>query len=517
MRLRSPQIAAAIATTVALALAGCGDDADARGDLASLVPPDVPLYAEAALRPEGDQRDAIESLSGQVAGIDDPGEMLIAEIDRSLAEEPGDFTYEDDIEPWLGERGAVFVRSFEDGPSGPDAAVMVEVTDTDAAQEFLDASVEAEPDQVGEERDYGGFDYMTSAAGDAVVGLVGDVLVAGTEASFKVAVDAGEGESLAESEEYTERLDPLADDTFATLYLEPGAAIDAAIEAGDVDPEAARAIEPLLGGALTEPVALGLTAADDSATLEAVATVEEGHSVGAGSLLEGLPGDSLLALGGADLGPVIDRRLDQLTNSGIPGAASIERRLRGQTGIDLRRDVTPWLGDAALFLRGTQVPGIAAGLIAETSDPQGPRKLVDVVQARVEAESGLRSAAPPPGADYGFSVGIPGIGAGLDVGAVGDRLIAVGGTALGQVLEPEETLGDDEAFQAAAERLGDDFPPSFYLDVQQGFVLAERGEDADSPDYDEARPYVEKLGSLVAGARVDDDVLVSRLILTLAQ
>ena len=517
MRLRSPQIATAIATAAVLALAGCGDDADAGSDLASLVPPDVPLYAEAVLRPEGHQREAIESLSEQVAGIEDPGGMLIAELNRSLAEEPGEFTYEEDIEPWLGERGAVFVRSFEDGPSGPDAAALIELTDTDAAQEFIDASAESEPDQVGEERSYGGFDYLTSAESDTVVGLVDDVLVVGTEASFKVAVDAGDGESLAGSEEYTDRLDPLTDDSLGTLYLEPGAAIDAAIEAGDVDADAARAVEPLLGGALSEPVALGLTAGEDSATLEAAATVEEGHSVGADSLLEGLPGGSLLALGGADLGPMIDRWLDDLTNSGIPRAASIERRLRAQTGIDLRRDITPWLGDTALFLRGTQVPGLAAGLVAETSDPEGPRTLVDVVQARVEAESGLRSAAPPQGADYGFSIGIPGLGAGLDVGVADDLLIAVGGATFEEVLDPEETLGDDEAFQAAAERLGDEFSPNLYLDVQYGLMLAERGQDADSPDYDEARPYVEKLGSLVAGARGDDGLLVSRLILTLAE
>jgi Protein of unknown function (DUF3352) len=517
LRARSHHLVAVLATAAALALAGCGDDGEAGTDLASLVPPDVPLYAEASVRPEGDQRDAIESLTEQVAGIEDPGELLIAQLDRALAEEPGDFTYEEDIEPWLGERGAAFILSFEDGPSGPAAAAMVEVTDTDAAQEFIDSSAEADPDQVGDEGSYEGFDYLTSAAGDAVVGLVDDVLVVGTEAAFKVAVDAREGESLAESEEYTEHLDALADDTVGTVHVKPGATIDAAIAGGDVDPEAARAIEPLLGGALPEAVALGLTAGDDSATLEAVASVEDGHSVGAGSLLEGLPGDSQLALGGAELGPVIARSLDQLTNSGIPGAASIERRLRAETGIDPRRDVTPWLGDAAFFLRGTQVPGIAAGLVAETSDPQGPRKLVDAVQARVEAESGLRSASPPQGADYGFSVGIPGLGAGLDVGVADDLLIAVGGTTFDQVLEPEEILGDNEAFQAAAERLGDEFSPNFYLDVQYGLMLAERGADAASPDYDAARPYVENLGSLVAGARVDDDLLVSRLILTLAE
>jgi hypothetical protein len=37
------------------------------------------------------------------------------------------------------------------------------------------------------------------------------------------------------------------------------------------------------------------------------------------------------------------------------------------------------------------------------------------------------------------------------------------------------------------------------------------------PGYEQARAYVEQLGSFIAGTRVDDELLVSRLILTLAQ
>ncbi len=506
---------AAVACAAGLALSGCGGDG-AAGELAAAVPPDVPLYAEAVIRPEGDQREAIESLSEQLAGIDDPGARLIGELDRALAEEPGDFTYEEDIEPWLGERGAVFVRSFRGEAMEPDAAVIVEVTDTGAAQEFIDAAAASDPENAGEERSYRDVEYRTTD--DAAVGLIGDTLVVGTEASFKVAVDASEGESLAESEEFTRRIEPLADDRLATVYLDPAAAIEAAISAGDVDHEAARLAEPLLGGALSDPVTLGLVASEDAATLDVVGTVDGAHpAAGDGSLVENLPSGSWLAVGASDLGPAVERWLDQLANSGIPGAEALERRIKAETGLDLRRDVTPWLGDAAAFISGTGVPGMAFGLVAETTDPEGPRKLVETVQRLAEADSGLRSAAPPPGADYGFSLGIPGIGAGAEVGVVGDRLAAALATSIEQVLEPDETLAGDDRFQEAAEPLGEDFPPSLFLDIQQGFALAELGADADSPDYDAARPYVEKLGSLVGGARVEDGLLVSRLIVTLAQ
>ena len=140
MRARLLQLAAAATVAASLALGGCGDD-DAT-DLASLVPPDVPLYVEAVLRPDHDQQAAIESLTSKAAGLDDPGQALVAALDESLATEPGDFTYADDIEPWLGDRGALFVRSFGDTP---DAAVLVEVSDTGAAEDFLDQAAEADP------------------------------------------------------------------------------------------------------------------------------------------------------------------------------------------------------------------------------------------------------------------------------------------------------------------------------------------------------------------------------------
>ena len=141
MRARPVQFAAACAVALCGALGGCGggsDSGSAASDLTSLVPPDVPFYAEAVIRPDGDQREAIESLSSQVAGIDDPGSLIVGRLDAALADEPGDFTYEDDIAPWLGERGAVFLRSFDQSGYGIDGAVAVEVTDAGAAQDFID-------------------------------------------------------------------------------------------------------------------------------------------------------------------------------------------------------------------------------------------------------------------------------------------------------------------------------------------------------------------------------------------
>jgi hypothetical protein len=212
---------------------------------------------------------------------------------------------------------------------------------------------------------------------------------------------------------------------------------------------------------------------------------------------------------------MLEHSLDQLSNSGLPGAGQIERRVREATGLDLGDDVFGWLGDAAAFVQGTGVPGLSAGVIAETSDPEGPRAALKALQRTAEAESGLSSSGPPEGASYGFSIGIPGVGGGAEAGVIGDQLVAVFGATAEQVLEPSETLGENAEFEAAIAALGDELVPALYVDLPSFFQVAEAGADGDI-DYDAIRPYIESFASLVAGTRVDGGLGLSRVTVSLA-
>lgn len=145
-----------LAASVVLGIAGCGGGDP--GGLASFAPPDAPLYAEFVLRPEGDQAGAVESFAERVGGIDDPGAELVAGLDAVFADNDLDYTYANDVEPWLGERAAVFVRSFEPSSVGggvPDFALIVETSDPDAARGFVDRLVETDP-APQQARSYGG-------------------------------------------------------------------------------------------------------------------------------------------------------------------------------------------------------------------------------------------------------------------------------------------------------------------------------------------------------------------------
>ncbi len=509
----------ALVVAASVGIGGCGGgDGDGSEGLASLAPPDAPLFVETVIRPEGDQAEAIESFTERVGGISDPGAAVIAEVDRWLSENQLDATYADDLEPWLGTHGAVFVSSFKTSgatESSPDFAAMVEVEDADAASEFLDGIV-GEDAAAEEQRSYEGNDYYTSEIG-FTAGIVDEsTFVFGTETAFKVAVDASQGESLAESEEYTDRIDELPDDALGSFFFEPAAAIEAAIVSENLGPAEAQMIGPLLGGPLSQPIAATLTATPDSASVDIAAMVESVTALNVGSsLLTDLPGGSWFAIAVADLGPMLERNLDQLSSSGLPGAGEIERQVRERTGLDLGDDVFGWLDDAAAFVQGTSSPGFSAGLIAETSDPQAPRALLDALQKLAEQSSGFTSSGPPEGAESGFSIGLPGVGGGAEAGVIGDQFVAVIGATAKQALEPSETLGDNPDFQAAATALGDDLSPGLYLDLPSFFAVAEQGSDGDI-DYDEARRYIEAFASLVAGYRVDGDLALSRITVSLA-
>jgi hypothetical protein len=497
-----PSIPAAILVAAVVATAGCGGSGS--DQLASLAPPDVPLYAEITLRPDDDQEAAISSFTRRVAGIGDPEAVLVTELDRALARDEAEISF-DDIDPWLGDRASVFVRSFEpvdvadDVPvSGdvPDFAVAVEVTDVGETRTFLERAAESDPDPE-EERSYKGVDYTLDSDEGIAVGFIDDHLVFGTEPSFKVAVEASEG-------------DPLV-----SAFVEPGEVIDGLLSSSHENPADARFLRPVLAGPLAGPVGISLSATPTAASLEMAAVQEGGEQPSGSSLLEALPAGSWLAAAARDLGAPLTQLLEQLDSSGLPNTGSWQRRFRMETGLDLRADVLGWLGDTAVFAQGSASPLFRAGLIAETDDRDAPRALLERVERRVEQSTGLRSAGAPPEADYGFRIGIPSLGRGVEAGVVGQRLVAVIGGSIAQVLDAPETLADDASYRAAREALGADLSPALYVRLRGLLDLVERGDPR--PEFRAAVPYLAGFDSLIAGHRAEDGMALWRLTLTLAQ
>src|SRR5688500_1024838 len=141
---------------VALALAGCGDeDGDAASGPASVIPADMAFYFEGTIRPEGEQAENIDALLSDlgelplIGAVADPRDFAIGQLEAEAANAGIDFSYEDDIEPWLGEKAGF--GATQDAEGETKFVVAIETTDEDAARESIEGLfAQGNPTEEGE-------------------------------------------------------------------------------------------------------------------------------------------------------------------------------------------------------------------------------------------------------------------------------------------------------------------------------------------------------------------------------
>ena len=92
-----------------------------------------------------------------------------------------------------------------------------------------------------------------------------------------------------------------------------------------------------------------------------------------------------------------------------------------ETGLDLEEDVLSWMGDAGLFVRGTNMQEVGGGLVVESSDPAKTSTLLETAQ-RMLVEGGLQPQPASEGDLEGFSMQAPGMPAPVYF-LGGDRLV----------------------------------------------------------------------------------------------
>jgi Protein of unknown function (DUF3352) len=274
-----PRAALLAILCLAIGAAGCGAGPASGGDdPASAVPRDAAVYLDATVRPSGRLRDDALAAAAKILGTADPEGEIDRLVARAFAESSKpELDYGRDVEPWLGEKVALWAV-----PAGGDeefrGAVVASATDADAARAAIDRAVEGS-DKTFSRRTYEGVDYR-AAAGSAA-GVVEDFAVFGTEAEFKRTVDAVKGDGLDSDDRFRAATGDLSDDRLGTFYVDLRAAID---QAGRRDPGAAEQIRQarrLLPLKEIGPVAGAFTADGERLAVDAVADVPEGGALGA--------------------------------------------------------------------------------------------------------------------------------------------------------------------------------------------------------------------------------------------
>jgi Protein of unknown function (DUF3352) len=461
------------AALLVLALAGCGGSgASGDGDPATVTPAGAAFYAEVVVRPEGSQREDALDAAGKLLLTDDPEARIREHVQEAAEREEVDFAR--DVEPWLGERAAVWVAETQDGPHDPTVAVLA-ATDTDAAREALERILGPEARERG--------DYLVDPSGVAA-GVIGDFVAIGPEAEFKRTLEAAEGESLAETDEYADAVGALDDERLAHLWIDLPAWVERAqdeiaVPLGDLQPLAAsfaadgeRVVVETRGGGLGPLLAGGST-----------------------PLVKELPGDSWLAAGSADVGEAVDDTIQHF--AGPLGAIVARREVQRRLGLDLDRDLLGWIGDVGFFLRGTTPETVDGGLVIEPTDEGRAAdafgRIAGALQVRADARARPVEIA---GADQAFQLAHEDLARPI-VLARGSGLVVVaaGRAAAEAALGAGDRLGDSALYAEGEELLG--MEPGIVLSMPAVLELASGAE------YEHARPYLKALSTIAAGTSDD--------------
>ena len=497
--------------------AGCGSSSGSGGDNdpAALIPAGAPVYVEAVVRPEGKVRADLEGALKQILRTDDPGAKIGKLIDD--ADKGEDVTFKD-VEPWLGDRVAVAVTALHSGQDA-DYVAVISSTDDDKAQATLD---KMKDDVV--ERSYKGVDYRFDRKDSSAAAVFDNNLVIGSEPGLKSAIDTSKGgDSLAESNGLETVRAKVAEDRIGLFYLDVQGLLRTVAQQASSDPQVGALLQSF-SSAAPKTIGAGLQAQPDALRIDAVSlgTPKSASTGGSGAdIVATLPDSSWLALGVADLGQTVDRIIQTVAGSGgITGVGvnAVLGQFQKQTGLDLRKDVLGWMGDAGVFVGGTTGADLGGALVIKTTDPAKTKRTMAVLERFVRQQSGGTKITTLHGSgiDEGFTAQ-DASGPAVQVALAGDRFVVAVGSkdVLAKAISPGQQLGSAPAFTAAACALGNGLRPSFFLDFTQvtQLIAAFAGDD---DDFQKAKPYLDTFGAIVAGAKDEGSgVTRARFVVTL--
>ena len=477
----------ASALVAVLLLSSCGGGGSAgEDDPARLVPADARLYLEAVVRPEGSLRDDALDAAGKVLVTDDPEAQIHDLVRQAITAWGEDVDYGRDIAPWLGERVAVWFEGSERTHHPP--LVLLAATDTGKARDSLEAMLDRGGHEV-QERSYRDSAYLVDRSGVAT-GIVEEFVAIGREALLKRTVDAAEGDSLAEADEYADAVDTLPDERLAQFWADTAGLLDMALR----DDPLLEQLRALGVTASLPPVAGAFLANGERLELEiqTQATLPAGGT----PLLQELPGDSWAALGAADVGAAVRDAINRF--GGSLGGVAIRGQLRRELGLDLDRDLLDWIGHAAFFVRGTTPATIDGGLVIRVTDARRAADAFGRIVGAIQHERGV--VARPieiAGAEQAFAIDDDESPKPIVLARGSERVVAtVGEAAAEAALGADDQLGDTDAYAEAEELVA--MEPSLLISMPQ--VLELLDTDPDSAD---ARRYLSPYTVLAVGIAED--------------
>lgn len=503
----------ALAAVAAIAISGCGGSGGSSSGLAGFAAPGSVVFVEGTLRPSGSLKANVDSIASSVAGVDNLGELIVSELESSARDDGEPFDFEKEVEPWLGEKAGLAFKGLEDG-NLTEPLVIVETTDPEATQEFIDTQTARSKDTY-KEGSYEGVDFELGGSEGNAIGIVDEfLLVADGEAGFKAAVDASNGDSLADEDSFDKAISTATDGSLADVYVDVGGLID---QSGDsIDPQAREVlqnagIDPSEAAAVASVVP---GAEQVEVDLSSDLGGERAPSGDVSGLLGSMPADSFAAVGFSGFSDQLEEAIDQLDATGIPGEVpphKLNSTLKAM-GFDLDK-IAASLEDAALFAEGSDRGSLGGALVLTGSSDEAAKAVGNLgVLLRNTGQPGVTAIN---GKASGFSVRSPELGRKpLVVVAKGDRVAIGYGLApalQGLATEGGETLSDTPRYKSAVASLGST-PISAFVDGPAALRLAEALVPRSETGFWEATRYLKKIGYIALGTGTSGDQATAKLI-----
>ena len=562
---RGIRSASGLAALVAMvgAVAGCGSSGSGSADPATLVPASTPLYASVAIKPSGGSGGAATVAAKKLTHLAEPYGSLAQAL---LASAGGKPNFKSEISSWAGERAGVFVTSVNAsklptstslqsllegglsslpsalgagsfGSQGAQGAIVLQTSDVSGVRSFLQKRAS---EQHAQTTAYKGISLEVSPGGVASA-IVKNFAVVGSQSGVHSVIDTSlGGAAITGASGYTK---PAAD-AIATVYAKPEALTGAIAgfakahkepETGStgssgVSGQGLSLLGQLFAGAQT--VSLTASAGENSLTLQgqidsAGAMTPLFGPEGAQALGE-LPGTSWLAAGVGDTGANLPRAfalLQGVASFGTStvfssfGGASIEKLFKALDSpkAKLQQDFGSWAGAGSMFVSGSSLFNLQAGLVIASKDPAASRTAVDKLAALMRSGGATVAHASIPGTDAAVSVKLQGFPAVIFIAdGAGKFVLGLGQQSIEGALSPSATLSTSPSYSTATTTLGGGIEPSLIVEFPTLLGFLEGIGLAQSPGVSNLVPYLKSLGTLTAGATSQGGVQRFKVVLGLA-
>ena len=380
--------AAAGLATLAVVVAGCGSSHPPSAlNPARLVPGNAIAYLELAVRPQGAQRDGVESALTKLLGHNPDADIQRA-ADQILR--GSGLRYEQDIKPWVGQRIGFMADAFSLG-----GIALIAPTNDPAAAVAALARAERHHGRSLVAQSYSGIHYQlaSKSAGPVALGAVGHYAVIGGTSAFKQVVDTYRGRVAP--------LNPSGTGALARVYVNEPRAVAAVMAVPTITPAVRQELRTVFARThLPTSVNLSLSASARAFTADVRSSGAPGSGASTGGPdVSGLPGDSWLAIStGNSLAKQVATGFNAGVIQGFSRAARasginpnlVLQQFRQRTGIDLTNDLLPALGPFQFAVEGNSLTSIQAALALYPSNPFAGARLFEDIHRLVARDHSLR-------------------------------------------------------------------------------------------------------------------------------